>query len=440
MKMCRAAFTVCLIVLLLVTSLVGCGSKEPAHNIAEGQAGTSDKVEIKFLHSWPRPEANAYFQEVITAFEKDHPNIKVKMEAVGDEAIKDKLRVMMGTNSQPDIFFSWSGEFANNFIQSNNSLDLTEAFEKDTDWKNRITRSAIEPFTYDGKIYGVPLRTNAKFFVYNKDIFEKNNLSEPRTWDEFLYVLEELKQSGVTPISFGNIYPWAGCHYITGLNQKLVPENIREKDYDPAGGEFSHYGYIEAIEYLKDLVDKGYFNNGFNSIEHNMAIEMFYSGETAMMYLELIEFGEVDKDFKGNEWGFFPLPAIEDGKGNQNHITGAPDGFMISSKTKYPDEAIAFLKFLTSQEMGEKLVTTLGWPSAVIGALNENNAEPYLIKGMKALEEADDMALWLDTDIHIKISDVYLPGLQEVLNGRKTPEALMKEVQEIAKKVKEEIY
>ena len=43
------------------------------------------------------------------------------------------------------------------------------------------------------------------------------------------------------------------------------------------------------------------------------------------------------------------------------------------------------------------------------------------------------MALWLDTDIHIKISDVYLPNLQELLNGTKTPEQIMSEVQKVAK-------
>ena len=40
------------------------------------------------------------------------------------------------------------------------------------------------------------------------------------------------------------------------------------------------------------------------------------------------------------------------------------------------------------------------------------------------------------TDINAKISDVWLPGLQEILNGTITPEELMKKVQEMAAEVK----
>ena len=46
--------------------------------------------------------------------------------------------------------------------------------------------------------------------------------------------------------------------------------------------------------------------------------------------------------------------------------------------------------------------------------------------------------LWLDTDIDIKISDVYLPDLQELLNGDKSAEEVMKDVQAAAAAVRAE--
>lgn len=436
MRKFKKGFSILVIMILLATALVGCGNNKTAES---SETASSDKIELKFLHKWPRPELNAYFEEVVAEFEKQNPDIKIKMEAAGDEAIKDKLRVMMGTATQPDIYFAWTGEFATKFVRSGNALDLTSAIENDSDWNNRLMKAGLEAYSYNDKVYGIPLRMNAKFFVYNKDLFDKYNLKAPKTWKEFENVMKTLKDNDVTPIGFGNIYPWAGCHYITGLNQKMLPEDVRKSDYTPKNGEFTHPGYIKAIEYFKSLADKGYFNDGFNSTEHNMGIEMFYSGQVAMTYVELIEFRDIDTDFQGDEWSFFPMPEIAEGEGNQNYITGAPDGFMISSNTDHPEEAIKFLKFLTSNEMAEKLVTDIGWPSAVIGAVNENNAKPFLVEGMKEIAKADGMALWLDTDINIKISDVYLPGLQEVLNGSKTPEELMKDVQEAAKKVREEM-
>lgn len=425
------------LVLMVLLATFGCSKSELVSDAGDNK-NQNDVIEIKLLHSWPRPEYNEYFESVASEFEKSHENVKIVIGAAGDEAIKDKLRVMMGTDSQPDIFFSWSGEFATKFVRSGNAFDMTSAFENDLEWKNRIMDSAIEPYTYEGRVFGVPLRTNAKFFVYRKDVFEKLNLEIPKTWSEFMILCEAIKNDGIDPIALGNMYPWAGSHFLTGVNQKFVSEEVRKADYKPDGGLYEDEGYVKALDALKELADKGYFNEGFNATEHNMALEYFYNGKAAMAYIELIEFTDVEKDIKNTEWGFFPMPEMENGKGNQNYLTGAPDGFMISANTKHPDEAVEFLKFLTSLEMASKMVAETGWSSSVIGAVNKENAANFLIEGMEAVNEAEGMALWIDTDINIKIADVYLTGLQEVLNGSKTSIELMEEVREMAKTVKEE--
>ncbi len=399
--------------------------------------GSSDDITIKFLHKWPNQKDNDYFVSAIAKFEEANPGVKVSMDSAGDEAMKDKIRVVMGTTEQPDVFFSWSGEFAKNFIREGNVLDLTPYLEADPEWRDSIMMAGLEPFMEGGKYYGIPYRINGKFFVYNKRIFEENNLSEPKTWSEFLSVLETIKGTGVAPIGLGNIYPWAACHYITGLNQKCVPEDVRHDDYIRETGEYTDPGYIKALEHFKELNDKGYFQEGVNSTEHNMALEMFYGEKVAMVYVELEEFGDFDEKFEG-EWGFFPMPAIEDGAGNQNFLTGAPDGFMVSSRSANPDEAVAFLKFLTTLENSSEMVQTLGWPSPVEGAVNSENSPASLVAGLEAVSKAEGMALWLDTDIDIRISDVYLPALQELLNNDKTPEQIMKEVQEISERIKAE--
>lgn len=434
----KSKLIILLSLVLALTVLTACTSTETNQANDNSNAGNTEKIELKFLHKWPQPENSAYFEEVVKAFEEENPNIKVNVEAIGDEPIKDKLRVLMGTDNQPDVFFSWSGEFANKFVRSNNALDLTSYLNDDSEWKDSIMEAGLEPFTSDGKNYGIPFRINGKFFVYNTEMFNKLGLTKPETWDQFITVLDTLKNNNITPIGFGNIYPWAGCHYITGLNQKFVPEDVRAKDYNPKTGEFTDPGYIKALEYFKSLNDNGYFIEGVNSTEHNMSNQMFYGEQVAMVYVELEEFAEVEENLPG-KWDFFKLPSISEGKGNQNYLTGAPDGFMVSAKTKHPEEAVKFLKYLTNKENADKLVAMLGWPSPIIGAVNESNSSEFLIKGMDAIKEAEGMALWLDTDVHIKVSDAYLPNLQELLNGTKTPEQIMEEVQKVAKEVQSEV-
>lgn len=419
-------------VMLLMFALVltGCSNSSSSEE--------SGKTVLKFLHKWPQPEYAPYFEEVVEEFEKQNPDIKIDMEAIADEPIKDKLRVILGGNEVPDIMFSWSGEFARKFVRAGAALDLTPYLEEDTAWKDSFIPASLQPFSSDDKNYGIPLRFNGKFFVYNKEIFEKYNLQAPQTWDEFTTLLDTLKQGGETPLILGNESPWAAIHYLTGLNQKMVPQDVRMKDYNPTSGEFTDPGYVKAMEMFADLNKNGYLMDNVNSSSHDMAVQYFFAGKGAMIYVELEEFQNVENNMNGN-WGFFQMPAISEGKGNQNFITGAPDGFIVSSKTKHPEEAIKFLKFLTSKDNAVKLAEQIGWPSPIDGATNPDTALQQVVDGVETMKQAEGMAEWLDTDVHAKVADVYLSNIQLLLDGSKSPEEIIKEIQAVAKEVQSEV-
>ncbi|MBP3046221.1 extracellular solute-binding protein [Bacillus subtilis subsp. subtilis] len=204
-------------------TIAGCSSQSSS---ADG------KVTLKFFHRWPKEPEKSYFEEVVKEFEKDHPDIDIQIEAVLNDSYKDKIKVMLGTTSPPDIYFSWSDEFAFKFIRGNKALDLSSYYKNDTDWSSQLVQSQITPFTYENKQYGVPWQMDAKSFFYNKDIFQKLNLDPPKTWDELIDVSKKLKEHGYTPISFGTKATWTISHYIGTLNQRMVDEKTREKDYN----------------------------------------------------------------------------------------------------------------------------------------------------------------------------------------------------------------
>jgi raffinose/stachyose/melibiose transport system substrate-binding protein len=210
------------------------------------------------------------------------------------------------------------------------------------------------------------------------------------------------------------------------------------KDYNPKSGEFTDPGYVTAMQMLADLNKKGYFMKNVNSSSHDMGQQLFAAGKGAIFYVELEEFQTIENNMKGN-WGFFPMPSIADGKGSQSFITGAPDGFIVSSKTKHPKEAIKFLKYLTSKDNALKLVKQIGWPSPIDGATNPDTALKEVAEGVEVMKKAEGMAEWLDTDVHAKVADVYLSNIQLLLDGSKSPEEIIKEVQDVAKQVQSEV-
>ncbi|MFC7393967.1 ABC transporter substrate-binding protein [Scopulibacillus cellulosilyticus] len=421
--------------LLLFTSVIsGCSHSEKSTAKSTSSSHKDGQITLKFIHRWPKEPERSYFASVVKEFEKENPNIHVQTEAVLNDAYKEKIRVLAGTNHPPDIFYSWSGEFADKFVRGGKALDLTPYYEKDKAWSSRLAQSQISPFTFNGKIYGVPLFMDGKTFFYNKNIFHKLHLDPPKSYNQLIEDSKVIKSKGYIPIAFGDKAPWAIAHYIGTLNQRMVPQSVLKKDYNRKTGTFTNPEYVKALEKLKEL--NPYFNKDVNAMDHEFARQMFNDGKAAMMFLETNEISLVEPDIHF-KLGFFDLPGIEGGQGRADIMSGAPEGFMISSKTQHPEAAMKFLEFLTNKKNGQKLVKDAGYLSPVDGALTKDNSTKAMRDAATQVKNSKDMAEWLDSALDIRIVNAYLEGAQMMLNGDMTPEEVMKGVQKAAKSVRE---
>jgi raffinose/stachyose/melibiose transport system substrate-binding protein len=409
-----------------------------ALGLIASSAWAQDQTTISFLHKYPEPESMAFFNAAVEAYEAQNPDIDIVMEAVADEPYKDKIRVLMASDQVPDIFFSWSGEFGRKFARDGRTYDLTDALAG-PEWEGRFSEAALDPLRFEGRQFGVPTNVNAKYMVYSTEIFAENGIEVPQTFDEFLAILQTLEDAGVTPIAYGNQGPWAATHYIGDLFAKYVPNDVRIADYQLLAAPedlYTHPGYVQALQVYKDLGDAGFFNRGANALPHAAARGSFLAGRAAMMYLELVEFYMIPgSDLDTSGWSFFAIPPVEGAEGNQNLLTGAPEGFLLSADTEVAEEALAFINFLTSPDMAADYVRTTGMTSAAIGSVTTETASEEVVAGLERLEEADGMALWLDTDMDTQSANVILAAGQGLLSDDATPEGVMADVRQTALEV-----
>lgn len=391
---------------------------------------SGEKITLKLFHNWINVDETPYFEELAEEFESTHENVDIVIENVGDPGYKSKLKVMLGADEAPDIFFSWSGEFGQKFARAGSVLDLSKYYDEDSQWKDSFIPASLVPFEYESGIYGVPVRVDCKMMVYNKALFDQYGVQVPTTWDEFLDVCQTFKDAGLIPLALGNQDPWASCHYISTFNGMCVPQDIREKDYNYKTGEFTDPGYVQALDMLKELNDKGYFTPNTNAMDFDIARNDFFIGKAAMTYMQSIEFGRCAEN--NVDAGVFTIPAPADARGNTHLITGSPDGFMISSKCKNPELAVEFLKLMTSPKWQERMITQLSSPASIQNVHNRDNSSEVMLLAVEECKKADGFVNWLDSDIHSKIAEVYVPGLQEVLANSVTPDGLMAKVAEAA--------
>ena len=334
-------------------------------------------------------------------FEDAHPDVDIEYENTSVQAIKEKLSVLAAGGDLPDIFFAWGGECLNRFSRAGRTLDLTPYMEDDPEWRDSFLPSFLSSSVYDGKNYAVPYRSSVLYMLYSKQVFADNNLDVPETWDEFIDVCERLKANEVTPIAFGNSDKWYTMWYVGQFNANYVDAGTRTSDYNPESGAFTDPGYTKAVQTFLDLDDKGYLGTNVNSQDYYQVREEFASGDET-----------------------------------SSIVTGGSENYAVSAECKHPDEAVAFLKFMTSKEQALKQTKETGLPNALIGGITEDNSDPVIAAAYETAEDYTAIAEWLDQCVDGNVANTYRASLQEGLDG-KTAEDIIADVQKAAKEVAE---
>ena len=417
------------------------GSKQGSQSLTSPaqKSGTLTMV-TKFAD----PKYAPYFESVAKAYEQANPKVTIKLEQVGDQPYKDKIRVLSASKQLPDIYFSWAGDFANKFVRAGLAADLTSVIGPDTEWGKTFSPASLKAFETNGKSYGVPIDLDAKYLAYNKTAFAKAGVNGvPSSLEDLLGACDKLKAAGYTPIALGNQYGWPAIHYMTQLNAYNVPPATLAKDYNPATGEFTDPGYMKAVDQFKNIITHCSSKDD-NGVSHEAGQANFINGKAAMHYLESVEFqvltakGGAPKALADN-WDFMRLPAPQGAAGDTGALTGAPDGFMVNAQSKNAALAVDFLKFMTDQQNAAKLTADIGWLSPVKGSATASNSFPQLQAALADISKASQFAIWLDTVTNAEVANAYLSGIEGVIDGSKSSKDVIDGVQQAAAKAKKQV-
>ena len=408
-------------------------AKDPV--VADPDAKVEYSGTVSILTKFGLQQLSPFFVNVAKEYEKLHPGVKVELIQESDDSVKGKTKALVASNSLPDIYFTWTGSWGENFVRGNRAVDLTQVIGPDTEWGKKLANAAVSAFQYNGKLYGIPLYLDAKFMGYSKPLFEKAGVSEPKSFDELLSACAALRKSGVTPISFGNKEGWPAVHYAGQLLAYNVPQAILEKDFKPATADYSDPGYVVSLTQFKQLIDECSDGAGTNGSSYASALQQFSNAKSAMYYQEIIEFDQSTADgaLKKDDFGYFKLSAPKDAKGDVKSIEGAPEGYMINAASKNIPLAIDFMKFVTSAENGKILsAPPYGQPSATVGGYSADTMNPAVVGGLKIIADSSYLMPWLDTANPPRVAAAWLSGLQALIGGSQTPEQVLEQVKKAA--------
>ncbi len=406
---------------------------QPTAAPAPTEAPAAKPVTVTWWHINTADDQKAVWQGLADEYMKAHPNVKIEITVLENEAFKQKLATAMQSGAPPDIFQSWGGGVLGQYAEAGLVQDLTPATQKDG-WGDTIASGPLSLYTIDGKVYGVPWTAGMVGFWYNKDLFKQAGIEgTPKTWDEFLDTVKKLKAAGITPIALGEKDKWPGHFYWVYLATREGGREAFEKAYKREGS-FADAPFVKAGEDLKQLIDLEPFQEGFLAATYGDHQALMANGKAAMELMGQWAPGAnqgqaEDVDAYMASRGWFPFPTIPGGKGDPGDALGGADGFAIGKNAS--PEAIDFVRFLVAKGPQEALVKANMSVPTVKGA-DEAVSDPLIKELIKTLGAAKYYQLYYDQYLPPAVGSVVNDSVQGLFAGTMTPEQVAKAIEESA--------
>jgi multiple sugar transport system substrate-binding protein len=308
-----------------------------------------EKGKITFLW-WPDPGGG--FEKAISDFEKENPGIDVEM--VKGPTSTDTRETMYTTSflagqATYDMVLmdiTWVPKFA----RQGWLVPLDDWFGKEE--QNEFLPGDIQGSIFNGKIYRVPLQTDAGILYYRKDLLEEKGYKPPQTWDEFVKIAGELQDP---PKLWGFVFQ--------GKQYEGLVCNFLEILWSFGGDVFDEKGNlvlnspqgVEALKFMYDLIHNYKITPpGVTTYEEEESRHVFQEGYAVFCrnwpYLWSLAQKE-DSPVKGKV-GIIPLPHKE---GMKSSACLGGWGFGISKFSRNKVTCIEFIKYITGYQSQKKL-------------------------------------------------------------------------------------
>jgi raffinose/stachyose/melibiose transport system substrate-binding protein len=379
---------------------------------------------ITFWHIQTSGGGPKLIQDAVDRFEKDNPGVKVEVSPIANDAYKDKIKVALGANNQPCIFPSWGGGPLNTYVQAGQVIDLSSYLAKDN-YKNRFVPASWANVTFNGKPYGVPVENSSIAVIwYNKAIFAKYNLKAPKTFRQLLAIVKTLDTNGIAPFTLAGGSKWPSIMWYDYLVDRVGGSKAFTSAALRTGGKFNDPTFVRAGELVQQLVKANAFVKGYNGLSYDNGQHRapLYAGKAAMQLMGNWEYGSFLADKKADQFGFFPFPSVEGGKGDPSNVLGTIGDNFYSISSNCADKANAFkvIQYL----IDDKSVAARIADGRIPPVKGITLTDPNSIELNKLISKAAGVQLWWDQYLPPEFAQLHLDQTQALFALSQTPRGM----------------
>ena len=313
-------------------------------------------------------------EELKSAFEEDHPDIKVNFIQMEENDLRDAVTKDVATDGgQYDIVTVGAYEVP---IWAENGwlTDLTGDLEADADYDvDDLFEPVKNALAVDGSLYAVPFYGESSMLMYNKELFDEAGLTMPEhpTWQEVAGFAREIDSDAVDGICLRGKPGWGELFAPLTTVVQTFGGSWFDEDWN---AQVDSPEFAEATQFYVDLVrDAGEddpvstgFTECLNTVSQGRSA-MWVDATVAAGLLEDPESSEV-----AGKMGYVHAPVVETEESGWLWSWN----LAIPETTQNREAAVEFVKWATSKEYHQLVGTELGWSRVPPGARNSTYEIP----------------------------------------------------------------
>ncbi|MBX3066573.1 MAG: sugar ABC transporter substrate-binding protein [Anaerolineae bacterium] len=324
---------------------------------------------------WDNNQLPAH-QQIVAAFEKENPNIKVDIQVVPWGNYWDKLQTAVAGGEAYDTFWMNGPNFPV-YASKGVIADLKDRIAADSVDTSKYPEAMLNLYSYNGDLYGLPKDFDTIALFYNKDLFDAAGVAYPDdtwTWDDLAAAAAKLTKDDVWGFASTTADQSGFWNFVFANGGEVLSEDKSKVMLDQPAA-------CDAIKYLYKFVADKTSPDGATTSAADPWTQLFPGGKIAM----IVAGSWMSRTYadSGLNIDVAPLPKSPTTDKRATVIHGLAN--VMWSGTEHPDEAWAFVKFLGSEtaanilaQSGTVIPAYTGYQQAWVEAIPQMKLQVFM--------------------------------------------------------------
>jgi glucose/mannose transport system substrate-binding protein len=308
-------------------------------------AATGGEKKLEIFSWWTNGGEADGLNAMFDIYKKNNAGVEVVNATVAGGAgtnAKAVLQTRLQGGQPPD---SWQVHAGRETLSYVDNLEPLTQFFKDQGLDKVMPKLLLDQLNIKGEIYTVPVNIHrSNILWYNPKIFKDNNLTPPKSLDEFFTVAEALKGKGITALAVGGKDKFEASH----LFESVLLATFGPDDYPKLfSGDTAIWDDPRAAQAIATMGKMlGYANNDRSALGWSDAAQLVLDGKAGMTIMgDWAEGFFKSKNAKPNEdfaWVASP--------GTDGVFMWLSDSFGLAKGAPHKDQALAWLTVCGSKD------------------------------------------------------------------------------------------